>query len=497
MTSPSPLAALASGGYAPPGVYVEEIPGAVVSTTGLPPTVVAIVGPSIGHQHRAEQFLLAEADRRLAKKGIDVDSVVVTKVSDGSVVSGADYDLTPTSSGPDYYVDIARATGGSLSTDTLVFVAYDYTDPDYYNPKVFSSFESVKDSYGEPLNQTPPTQGQTNYQAVLSPLSLAARIAFENGAASLVLCATTPPPGSATTGSQISAACRSALAAAYAKISGNVSVNVVVPITDRIVDGDAAGVGVDLQASVDGAATEGLFRVALLGFDPVLVTTAPDTLASTGNFRSKRLVLCYSTSGGMAYPNTVANQSMALGHQYLAAGLAGRLAAIPVQKALTAEVLRSFSGLVGTPLSSTAKNQYAAAGVLIVEVNRLLQIICRHGVTSETGLGVDGRELSVVRALDFLVTLIQNGISTAGLLGQPITGDTPINVKSVVSGLLEHAVTTGVVASYSALQVKQSEDNPTVIEVRFAYLPPYPTNYILVTLSVDSSTGQVSSTVTG
>jgi hypothetical protein len=469
----------------------------VVSSTGIPPTVVAIVGPSVGHRSGVEQFGLSEtAPWRLAKRGVSLDSVVVTKISDGSVVSSADYTLTPTSSpssNSNYYVDVALAGSSSLPDPTPVFLAFDYTDPDFYNPQSFDNFEDIRDSYGEPLNLTPPTVGQGNYHPVSSPLSLAAKVALENGASSLVLCATTPPASSATTTSQISAARKSALAAAYAKLSGNFGVNVVVPVTDQVVDGDAAGVGADLRQHVDTTSADGYFRVGILGFDPA-ITTAPDTLAGTGNFRSRRLVLAYAAPGGMAYYNGISNQSMALGHQYLAAAYAGRLAAVQVQKALTREVVRSFSGVVGTPLSSSTKNTYAAAGVALVETNRLLQTVCRHGVTTDISDGDAGRELSVVRSHDALVSLIDSGVETAGLIGQPVDTNTPLNIKGVVAGLLEHAQLTGVVVSYDGLQVRQQSLTPTVVEVRFSYQPPYPTNYILVSLSVNVATGETTTT---
>jgi len=440
-----------------------------------------------------EQFGLSEGTPwRLAKKGIDLDSVVVTKISDGSVVSSADYTLTPTSSpssGPDYYVDVALAGSSSLTDPTPVFLAYDYTDPDFYAPASFDSFDSVRDAYGEPLNLVPPTAGQGDYQAVGSPLSLAAKVAYENGATTLVLCATTPPGSGATTSSQISAARKTALAAAYAKLSGDFGVNVVVPVTHQIVDGDAAGVGVDLQHHVDTSSADGYFRVGILGFDPA-ITTSPDTLASTGNFRSQRVVLAYAAPGGMSYYNGISNQSMALGHEYLAAAYAGRLAAVQVQKALTREVVRSFNGIVGTPLSTSTKNTYAQAGVALVEANRLLQIVCRHGVTTDIASGDAGRELSIVRSHDALVALIDTGVETAGLVGQPIDTNTPLNIKGVVAGLLEHAQLTGIIVSYNSLQVRQQSLTPTVVEVRFAYLPPYPTNYIVVSLSVDVATGE-------
>lgn len=478
-------------GYAPPGVYIEEVVTPLASTSGLPPTLVAIVGPSVGYRSGSEQFTLATSPVwRLAKKGVDGTTIVVTRVDTGAVVSPADYVVTTTSSpstNQDFYTDVARAGGGSLSVDTPVFIAYHYAEPTYYDPARYTTYEDVKDAYGEPLNLTPPSLGQVGYLGVTSPISLAAKVAFENGAGELVLCATTPPGSGATTSGAISTARKAALVAAYAKIATNYAVSIVVPLTDGVIAADAAGVGVDLATHLNAASADGYYRTGLLGLDPG-VGTAPDTLVSGGGFRSKRLALVYAGSQGMSYYNGGSLQYLSLGHQYLAAALGGRAAALPVQKALTHEPVRSFTGVTGAAPTTSAKNQYAAAGVMIVEVDRVGQLVVRHGLTTDT-TSINTKELSVVRARDALVALCETGLNTSGLIGQPIDTTTSLTVKSVVSGLLEHAVIVGTIVGYTGLAVRQRSIDPSVIEVKFAYQPAYPLNYLVVSFSINVATG--------
>jgi hypothetical protein len=493
VTTPGSLeGVLGGGGYAPPGVYIQEDVSPLVGTVGLPPTLVAVLGPASGYQTYVEQITLATTPTvRLAKKGIDVDSVAITRVDTGATVVSGDYTITPTSSpsaSQDYYLDLVRDADAAVPNSTPVFVAYQYTDPDYYSPRRFDDYEDVKDVYGQPLNLVTPTLGATDYVAVLSPLSLAAKIAFENGAGELVLVPTTPPASSATTAGQISTARRAALVAAYAKIATNHDVNVVVPLTDGIITADATGAGGELSTHVDAAAADGYLRFGVLGFDPA-VTTAPDVLLSTGGFRSKRVALAYAASGGMSYFNGGSGQTLGLGHQYLAAAYGGRMAALPVQKALTRESLRSFSGVSGTGPSNTQKNAYAAAGVAVTEVDRRRRIVVRHGLTTDT-TSLNTREISVVRARDALVTLLQDGVESAGLIGQAITLETPLGIKSVVAGLLEAAKSAGTIVEYTGLQVRQRSTDPSVIEVRFGYSPAYPINYIAINFSVNVQTGE-------
>jgi hypothetical protein len=498
MTSASVLSNLGQSGYAPPGVYIEETASTLVGSTGLPPTLVALVGPAVGYQTGSDQVSLSDDGALLSAKGIDLTTVVVTRGDTGAdLVANTDYDLakSSTSSGQDYLVTLSRHAGTSVPADAAVLVTYRYTDPSYFTPRRLDDYEDVKALYGEPLNLVSPTLGQSGYQAVTSPLSLAAKVAFENGAGELVLVPTAPPGAGATTAAARSTALRSALAAAYQRIETNHDVNVVVPLTDGLITADATGAGTELAAHVDGCAADGYYRVGVLGFDPA-VTTAPDALLGTGGFRSKRLVLAYACPDGLSYYNGVASRTLALGHQYLAAAYAGRLASLPVQYGLTRQVMRSFSGLAGASPSKTTKDQYAAAGVAVTEVDRLGQLVVRHGLTSDV-TSLNSREISVVRARDSLVTLLQVGVDTSGLIGQPTTIDTLMSVKSVVAGLLEHAVLTGTVVAYSDLKVRQRSVDPSVIEVKFGWSPAYPINYIVLSFTVNVATGVLDETDTG
>jgi hypothetical protein len=281
---------------------------------------------------------------------------------------------------------------------------------------------------------------------------------------------------------------RAAIADAMLKVSTQYAVNVIVPLTDGVDLSDAPGVGVECATSVEQTSRDGYFRTLLLGFDPAVVTD-PNTLLSSGGFKSKRVSLVYAGPSGMAYYNGGANQTLALGHQYLAAALAGRLSALPVQKALTREIVRSFSGIAGTPLSNALKNQYAAAGVMIVEVNRAGSLVVRHGVTTDP-TNINTRELSVVRSRDALITLVQGGTETSGLIGQPIDVHTSLAVKSVVMGLLEYAKSSGTILDYLDLKVRQRSLDPSVIEVKFSYKPSYPLNYIVISFAINVATGE-------
>lgn len=479
-----------SRNYSPPGVYIEESDSTLVSPTGIPPTLVAIVGPGQGYQTNTEQVVLGDVAVVLAKKGVDTGSAKVTVAATGATVPTGDYTLTKTPGSPtdqNYTTALLAAAAPSVPVGTTVFVTYRYTDPTYYDPKHFESFEDVKDVYGEPLNTVVANPSDVNYQYVTSPLSLAAMVAIQNGATELVLVATTPPPTSASTEAAKSAARRSALNAAYSKIENDPSINVLVILPTGIATGDAVGVLSDLKGALTRTAAQSLFRFAVVGFDPA-VDTAPDVLLATSGAKDRRWMLAYAAPGGLQMYSGSANSSFAVGHQYLAAGYAGRMAFLPVQQAITKQVIAGFSGLAGTPLSNSLKNQYSGSGVAVSEVDRFGRLSVRHGVTTDM-TNVNTREASVVRARDALVTALADGSSASGLIGQPLDEDLLLSIKSAISGVLEAAVADEVILEYTGLTLRQLGTDPSVVEVKFAYRPAYPLNYIVISFSIDTSTG--------
>lgn len=479
-----------SRNYAPPGVYIEESESTLVVPTGIPPTLVALVGPARGYQINTEQVTLdSEEGVTLAKKGIDTASAEVRVATTGATVPTEDYTVakvgTPTDQ--DYFSTFTASADPSVPEGTVVFVTYRYTDPDYYVPKRFENFEDVKDVYGEPLNTTVANPGDTDYQYVTSPLSLAAMIAMQNGATDLVMCAATPPGAEATTDAAKSTARRTALNAAYDKVRTNPSVNVLVGVTTGIAEADASGALTDLRSAVTVAANDGFFRFGVIGFDPE-VTTAPDSLLATSGAADRRLMFAYAGPGGVQMYSGPGNSTFAVGHQYLAAAYAGRMAGLPVQRSLTKQVVAGFSGLAGTPLSNSLKNQYSASGIAVAEIDRFNRLVVRHGVTTDP-TNVNTREASVVRARDALVTALNDGMSTSGLVGEPIDGDLLLSVKSAVQGVLEGAVADEAILEYNSLGVRQASTEPSVVEVKFQYKPAYPLNYIVISFSIDMSTG--------
>lgn len=480
--------------YQPPGVYFDEVATSLAPVVGVPPVVVALVGQAVGFRTTTEQISLADDGAVLKNLGVIPNSIAVVRLDTGDTVAPSDYTVSNPTGSPlvnqNYTTEIARATGSATDEGTTVAVTYNYQEPTYFDPKAFDNFEDIKDAYGQPLNFVAPAPGDTNYQAVLSPLSLAAQLEFNNGARSLVLVPVAAPTGADAAAR--SASLRTSLSAAYAKIATDSSINIVVPVTAGIIPADAAQAANDLKVHVTNATNDGFRRIGIIGFDPPASGAGVDAAVLAQNVKFKRIILAYASGLGLSFYVSQTGQTITLGEGYLAAAYGGMFARLPIQKALTQETVQGFTGIVGQPLSNKAKNALGDAGVAVT-FNRFGSLVVRHG-TSTDRTNVNTREISLVRERDAMVEVLDTGLNDPTLIGQPITTETLLNVKGAVANLLEICVASGVIISYSGLGVRLRTTDPSVIEVKFAFQPAYPLNYIEVTFAVDTTTGIVDTT---
>ena len=470
--------------YRPPGVYAQEATTPLVANVGLSPTVVALIGPTVGFRVNTEVVVLTGTTPVvLAKKGINTATIVVTKANGQAAVEDDDYtvDVDEGTTNASDVTSIIRDGSGTIGSGETVTVSYQFTDEAYYDPLRVTSYEEVKDAFGEPFDRAT--------GAIISPLSLAAKFALDNGASRLVLI---------TVDGDADAVAADDLAAGYASALAMEDVNIVVPLPvgingDDATPGDTAQVGTDLKNHVEGAESDGLYRVGILGYETGVTVAATD-LAS--GIDSRRVMIVYPNR--MGYFNSYLNTTVELAGYYMAAAYAGRYAGLPVQYPMTRKAIRGFTSIPTTVLNSmtrTNKDAMSRGGVAVTEPSTTRGLICRHGVSTDP-TSVLTREISITRQQDAVIRSIMLSLDQADLIGTPIMEETPVRIKGVVQGVLESMVQADVIVGYSGLSVRQIEIDPTVIEVKYLYAPAYPNNYILITYGIDTSTGALTVTET-
>ncbi|MGA5598412.1 hypothetical protein ACPCSE_29680 [Streptomyces cellulosae] len=502
---------ISSSTYTPPGVYVSDESTPVVTPRGVSTTTVTIIGPALGYQTTSEVVtVFSGSATSLSQTGAYATAVegppaiaapVVRTLSGQLMVFGDDYtfEVVAGSGGAATAItrikrlsadeaDPTQPSPNGLKDGDQVRVTYAFTGPTYFEPTEFEDYDQVVATYGPAMVTSAPTSPTASQ--VASPLTLAAKVALENGAASVLCVATQPAEG---------VDFRTQLQNAYKKLEADYRAQILVPL---FVDGtydthtstNVANLLTDMRMHCENAAAEGYGRIAFTGLAAAYDNTVShDQLAV--NQASKRLVLCYPNR--LLMFNSAVNASTEVDGFYLAAAMAGRLARNPVARGLTNQTLSSFSGLPATvaqAMTRTFKNNLSKSGVNVAEINQANQLVARHGVSTNM-TSILTQEISLTRIGDTLLQMIQVGMQNAGLIGEPITADTTINVKSALIGLLEQAVSDDIVVSYANVQVRQQQIDPSVIEGTFTYKPPIPMNYIVVKFAVDLTTGDTTNEV--
>jgi hypothetical protein len=500
---------ISSATYTPPGVYVSDESTPTVTPRGVSTTTVTVIGPALGYQTTSEFVTVYSGSlTSLSQTGVYTTAVVGPPAIAAPVVTNLAG--TVMTYNVDYTFQVVAGAGGAatavtqikrLSADSndltqpspnglkdgdQVRITYAFTGPTYYEPTEFEDYDQVVTTYGAALVSVAPTSPTASQ--VASPLTLAAKIALENGAASVLCVATDPSAGDF----------RAQLQAAYKKLEADYRAQILVPL---FVDGsydahtptNVANLLADIKNHCETCADDGYGRLAFTGMATTYDNTVGhDQLALAQ--RSKRLVLCYPNR--LLLFNASVNASTEVDGFYLAAAMAGRLARNSVARGLTNLSLTSFTGLPATiaqAMTRTFKNNLSKSGVNVAEINQNSQLIARHGVSTDMS-SILTQEISLTRIGDVLLQMLQVGMSNAGLIGEPITAETTINVKSAMIGLLEQAVSDGIIVSYANAAVKQQSADPSVIEGTFSYKPPIPMNYIVVKFAVDLTTGDTTAT---
>lgn len=478
--------------YQPPGVIVQQVSTPTVNViSGLAVPVVGIVGPSLGYKTSTETQLLGAVGSltTLNHTGINQNSIVVSN-SAGTPYENTEYTLGTIdgASTPYNQTTITPAAGG-ISPNTVVYITYQYTDENYFLPTQYANANGVIADFGHPF---------TSSGAIGSPISLAASLAFLNGASLVAVCPTADVGTVTDSGGFSGVATVDNLQAAYANIETLTNVTLLVPLPVGIGNGNATGVGSGLASYLEAQASSGAgLIVGLVGFD-TSVTTDPGVLANS--FPDQRTITTYPNQ--MLYYN--GQNNVTISGYYLAAALAGIVAGGQPQTPLTHKAVGGFAGIPPTvlqPMTLAQKNVWSSSGVTVVESNPnsaatgIPALWVRQGVTTST-TSEQTQEISLVREADAIVQSLITNINQSGVIGSAFEAATISTLTSLVQGLLNNLQDEGVIASYDSLSVTQSTTTPVVAEIAFNYTPAYPLNYVEVQFGVDANGLTTSSTAT-
>lgn len=214
-------------------------------------------------------------------------------------------------------------------------------------------------------------------------------------------------------------------------------------------------------------------------------TTASGVSAIAQGLDSELMVVTYPDSFVVTVTDNLGNSSPQLvDGSFCAAAISGSTCnpAIDVATPWTRRSIQGFTSL-GTILDPTVANQVAVAGVTIVQqVSSGMNI--RQGLTTNLS-SVITRTPSVTLTIQYVQQTMRNTLDP--FIGNKLVNQTITNIHNQVVGMFGQLIDRQIVNSVSGISVITSPNDPTIVLVEAIYVPVFPLEYIVATLSISVS----------
>lgn len=501
--------------YTPPGVNVEELFSPSVSPLLSSSANVCLVGLARGYEVgiAAATFdttgtpVTLNAPIGTVFQQVDTNNMFesVTNLlnpslgsGDGEYLQGTDFQVTLPADGKTVTITPVDTDTGTTGTQPAVVgqvrLVYRFVRDNYYTPTRLTSQSQVESYYGPAFD----------INGIVTPLSAAAALAFENGAASLIV---SPLVTNNRQPTAVEAATANVWEETLLGLRDIEDANVIVPIigqADANVDDTVVhSVHIEVQDHIKYLLTQGQYAVGIFGEDSsgsvtdatleTIRTHADDLGSRYAGELAEQTVLVSPSRFTRTLPSNN-NRSIIVGGQYVAAAIAGMLAARPVSSPLTRKQISGFTSVVFPQYDKSAKDADALHGCLVVEQKGLI-VQVRHGLTLNT-TDTAKRELSVVRAKHRMMASIKATLDSQVIGTVPADGNAPLLVQTTVISVLERLRANRDLVSYANVDARTLTNDPTTVEVRFSYRPAFPLNYVNVVFSLDLSVGDITTTIT-
>ena len=344
---------------------------------------------------------------------------------------------------------------------------------------------------------------------VVSPGTLAANLAFLNGANTITIVpvarVSSSGLGSAATTAdwQRTFTTSTSTASDPTYLMNTIGIDAVVPLysfvgsNGQIITPNGSSTVADyVKSYLNAQATAGNFQRAFIGPDGTsnqINATQLQALASGMN--SSRVSVVYPTSinysPGLNTSTGLSNVNFNIPGYYMASAIAGLyVGQTNVATPVTNKMVAGFNSIPNQISLIDAQSNYLPYGVLTVRQKRDGKFWVLHGLTTNVTNWLTA-EISVNAIGDVLANSIKNDLETSQIVGSPLTKNTSAASIGIVQASLTAAVSNGLIQSYQNLAFTVNANNPTTVNVTFQYAPTYPINYIQATLSLNTQTGQV------
>ena len=148
-----------------------------------------------------------------------------------------------------------------------------------------------------------------------------------------------------------------------------------------------------------------------------------------------------------------------------------------------------FRSPVLATMTRVQKSLWSSQGVVVTEVTRAGTLAVCYGTSTDPS-SIQVKEVSLVRAKDKMIQLIEDTFDSTSLIGDFIDSTTTLRVQGVVMNCLQSALGLNLIVNYNGVKVRIRPGAPQVVEVKFQYQPAYPLNFIVVSFSINTVTGE-------
>lgn len=339
------------------------------------------------------------------------------------------------------------------------FVSYEYAKVTAdYTPKFYFTLQAVTNDYG-------PVSGSTS-------ISLGSSLAFQNGASIVCVCQENPADGSPV--SQVQSALN--------KLLATQNIWIVVSLEG----GSNPQLLSAIKQHVDTASStiNKLERRAFVGFDETVTTfTDQDMLNYALAADDERVLLLNSSENVNTMFVGTATTATQVGSQYVAAALAGVRCnpAYDVSQPVTREVISGFATISNT-LTQAEKSLLINQGVCVIDVVSGVPKVL-FGTTTDFAT-VAAQLEQVTEISDFCVQSLR-GLLDPIFIGQRLLSNTPSQVQTVVSAILQSIQQSNIIVAFTTPVVTVDVSDPTRIDISVGIQPTLEVDVIFITLGLN------------
>jgi hypothetical protein len=351
-----------------------------------------------------------------------------------------------------------KRTGNEPGTGAVYYISYLYGKTTF-DTGLYQDLKKIQQAFGPP---------NPDY-----PLSLAARLAILNGAVLIGLKQVLKDPitGNATVGSYLAA-----IDELKKPITGSIKADVITTL------GTDPRIYAYLNQHclfMSSPRQEGE-RTAIIG--TAIGTTPTGVQAIARGLQSELVTLVYPDSFVLTIQDDAGNLTDRLiDGTYIAAALAGSTCS-PAVDVATPFTRRQLLGLksIGRILDPTVANQVAVAGVTVIE-QLDANIRVRHGLTTRLD-NVITRTPSVQLTIQYVQQVLRATLDP--FIGTKFVSTIPKQVEQAVSAAFQRMINAQIVTNVAGIVASVDAEDPTVLRLEAIYVPVFPLEYIVTSLSV-------------